>query len=320
MVKAESVPKIDIDFQPQKRRSMAKSLLTLSLVLIVWSSQAQILVSRNFEVNPLREEMEQKRRFFGNTFFGAEMGHGWFSAEEEQTWNIKYMGYIEFYRWGNRSSIGLTLAHELHANPYNSIYFNPRGGIWNESLVYHRRLEKSIIQIGLNHRCRHNIDNADPPRPGLGPDYTPMSRVLVLTSIFGGFLTDPIEIYPTGKLRFFGRADAYLYREDARRPRDNQDGSWEGIWSSTLLGLSLEQHISNHWLLYSRSHLNYILFNDHQNQLNYRAELGISLKGEKARPSLFVAYERFFDDASRPYPLTSNVLFVGIRGLSLDFY
>lgn len=299
---------------------MAKGFVGLFLFLFAWSSQAQILVSRNFEANPLREEMEQNRRFFGNTFFGAEMGHGWFSAEQEQTWNIKYMGYIEFYRWGNRSSIGLTLAHELHANPYNEIYFNPRGGIWNESLVYHRKLEKSILQLGLNHRCRHNIDNADPPNSGMLPDYVPISRVLVLTSVFGGFLTDPWEIYPSGKLQFFGRADAYLYREDARRPRTNQEGSWEDIWGSTLAGFSFEHALSTNWHLYSRSHLNYVLFNDYPNQINYRAEAGVAISGAKARPSLFVAYERFFDDASRPFPLTSNVLYVGIRGISLNFY
>jgi len=299
---------------------MTKGFLTLSLMLIAIWGHAQILVSRNFEADPLRKEMEQPRRFFGNTFFGAEMGHGWFSAEQEQTWNVKYMGYIEFYRWGNRSSLGLTLAHELHANPYNEIYFNPRGGVWNESLVYHRRLEKSVLQLGINHRCRHNIDNADPPRPGLGPDYEPVSRVLVLTSIFGGFNTDPREIYPSGELTFFGRADAYLYREDARRPITNQEGSWEDIWSSALLGFSLQHTLSENWQLYSRSHLNYIMFSDHPNQINYRAEAGISLKGEKARPSVFIAYERFFDDASRPYPLTSNVLFVGIRAISINFY
>jgi len=299
---------------------MEKALFTGLLIFISWASQAQILVSRNFEANPLNEEMVQERRFFGNTFFGAEMGHGWGSAEEEQTWNIKYMGYIEFYRWGNRSSFGLTLAHELHANPYNEIYFNPRGGIWNESLIYHRRLDNSILQLGLNHRCRHNIDNADPPRPGISQDYVPISRVLVLTSVFAGFLTDPVEINSTWKMQFFGRADAYLYREDARRPRENQEGSWEGIWSSALVGFSLEHALSDHWRLYSRSHLNYILFNNHSNQINYRAEAGISIFGERARPSLFVAYERFFDDASRPYPMTSNVLSVGIRGLSFNFY
>lgn len=299
---------------------MAKGLFTVILIFIVWAAQAQILVSRNFEANPLYEEMEQERRFFGNTFFGAEIAHGSFSAEEEQTWNIKFMGYIEFYRWGNRSSLGLTLGHELHANPYNPINFNPRGAIWNENLVYHHRLKNSILQLGLNHRCRHNIDNADPPRPGMQADYDLISRVVVLTSVFGGIVTDPWEINPTLNIQFFGRADAYLYREDARRPRINQEGSWEGIWSSTLVGFSLQHALSDQWQLYSRNHLNYILFNNQSNQINYRAEAGITIVGERARPSLFVAYERFFDDVSRPFPLTSTVLFVGIRGISLNFY
>jgi hypothetical protein len=301
---------------------MAKRLLAYIVIFLVCeAAHSQILVSRNFEVNPLRADMEKERRVLGNTFFGAEMGHGFFSAEQEQTWNIKLHGFIEFYRWGNRASIGLSLAHELHANPYNEIYFNPRGAVWNESLVYHRRLQGSILQLGANHRCRHNIDNADPPRQDVPRfDYEPQSRVLVLTSLFAGFLADPTTIAPGWEFDYFGRGDFYLYREDARRPRQNQEGSWESIWGSAMGGFSLRRQLNEHWQLYTRNHLNYVLFEGHPNQINYRAETGISLLGEKAGISLFAAYERFFDDTSRPFPLTSNVLSVGIRGMGLDFF
>jgi hypothetical protein len=60
------------------------------LYLIVFTSHAQIMVNRNFDINPLQEKTDKDKRLFGGTFFGAEVGHGSFSAEEEQTWNIKY--------------------------------------------------------------------------------------------------------------------------------------------------------------------------------------------------------------------------------------
>ena len=301
---------------------MPKALFTFGLIyLLANSSVAQIQVSRNFEAHPLSQPMTEERRVLGNTFFGAEMGLGFFSAEEEQTWNVKFHGFIEFYRWGNRASIGLSLAHELHANPFNEINFNPRGAIWNESLVYYRKVESATLQFGLNHRCRHNIDNADPPSPNISRlDYIPQSRVLVLTGISAGFLADPIELHPSWQFTFFARADAYIYTEDARRPRTNQEGSWEDIRGSAFTGISIIHPISDLWQVYSRNHFNYVIFEQDNNQVNYRAELGISLTGEKARTSLFLAFERFFDDTSRPFPLPSSVLSIGIRGLSLDFY
>lgn len=289
--------------------------------LITFSGNTQIMVNRNFEINPLQEKTDKEKRLFGSTFFGAEVAHGSFSAEEEQTWNIKYQGFIEFYRWGNTSVLGLHLAHELNSNPFNEIYFNPRGAIWNESIVYHRKLEKSILQFGANHRCRHNIDNADPPRMGIPrDDYEPQSRVLVLTSLFAGYLSDPIKLSPSWQFSYFGRADAYLYTEDARRPRQNQEGSWENMQASAFGGFLMEHRFSELWQFYTRNHLNHILFADYPNQINYRAEAGVSVLGESSRTSLFVAYERFFDDASRPFPLKSNVLSVGIRGMASSFF
>lgn len=301
---------------------MISRLITFGLLyLMTLSGQAQIMVNRNFDINPLQEKTDKDKRIFGNTFFGAEVGHGFFSAEEEQTWNIKYQGFIEFYRWNNKAVVGLHLAHELNSNPYNEIYFNPRGAIWNESLVYHHKLNNATLQLGANHRCRHNIDNADPPRQDISRyEYEPQSRVLVLTSLFAGYLSDPIELASDWQLRYFGRADAYLYTEDARRPRENQEGTWENMQASSFGGFSLEYTFADQWQCYSRNHLNYVLFADYPNQINYRAEAGVSVLGDASRTSLFVAYERFFDDVNRPFPMESNVLFIGLRATPSGFF
>jgi len=206
-------------------------------------------------------------------------------------------------------------------NPYNEIYFNPRGAVWNESLIYHHKLRKGILHLGLNHRCRHDIDNADPPRDDISRiGYAPMGRVLVLTSVSGGYISDHIPLSPSTEFKYFLRADAYLYTEDSRLPRDNQDGSWENMMGSTVAGLTLDHQLSEIWTVYNRSHINYVFFRDYENQISYRTELGLSAFGEKARVSLFVAYERFFDDVSRPFPQASTVMFVGLRGMGLSFF
>lgn len=296
-------------------------LATITITVCTLGAEAQIQISRSFEINPLSEEIDKETRLFGAATFGAEVGHGSFSAEEELTWNVKYQGFLEFFRWGNRGVLGLQLGHELRVNPYNEIYFNPRGAIWNESLIYHHKLRKGILHLGLNHRCRHDIDNADPPRDDISrTGYDPTGRVLVLTSVSGGYLSEGKQISQFTEFKYFLRADAYLYTEDSRLPRDNQDGSWENMLGSTVGGLVLDHQLSETWSVHSRSHINYVFFRDHQNQINYRTEFGLSATGEKARVSLFLAYERFFDDVSRPFPQPSEVFFIGLRGAASDFF
>lgn len=279
------------------------------------------MIARSVEMNPFLEQVEKDRRILGTTYFSAEAGRGFFSTEEEQAWNIKFQAHIEIYRWGNRASLGLNLSHELHANPYNIIRFNPQGAWWNESLTYYHQLDRLSLQVGINHRCRHDIDNIDPPRRGMPrADYEPIGRVLVLTSLNFSALSDPMPLSHELSLSTFGRSDVYFYQEDSRRPASRQELSWTNLPANILGGFLLEFRHGNYLKSYSRNHLNYIFFTHDRNQVNYRLEAGLSFLGEKALGSIFIAHERYFDDTSRPYPQPSRVLYIGLRANSNTFF
>lgn len=300
---------------------MIKTTFTCFLLLCCFFSKGQIMIARSVDINPFLDKIEKDRRILGATYFSAEAGRGFFSTEGEQAWNIKFQAQIEIYRWRNRAALGLNLSHELHANPYNIIRFNPRGALWNESLTYYRQLDNLSLQIGLNHRCRHDIDNIDPPRRGIArAGYEPMGRVLVMTSLHAGAISEPQQIGEELLLTLFGRTDVYFYQEDSRRPGLNQELLWTNIPASAIGGFLMEYQQSSRWKTYSRNHLNYILFRENQNQLNYRLEAGLSFLGDGARGSFFLAYENYFDDTSRPYPQPSSVLYIGLRANSNSFF
>lgn len=300
---------------------MFKSVLVFIILLSPFYVEGQIMIARSVDLNPFVEKTGTEQRVLGATYFSAEAGRGFFSTEGEQAWNIKFQAFIEFYRWGNRAVLGLSLSHELHANPYNSIRFNPRGALWNESITYYRQLKKLSLQLGLNHRCRHDIDNIDPARSGIPrAGYEPLGRVLVMTSLNISALSEEQQLSEQLSLRLFGRTDIYFYQEDSRRPSNNQELSWNNIPANAIGGFLLEYRHAERWKTYTRHHLNYILFNEEPGQLNYRSEAGLSLIGDKALGSFFIAWERYFDDVSRPYPQPSTVLYLGLRANSNTFF
>lgn len=300
---------------------MLKTIFTVFFLFMGFYCKGQIMIARSVDMNPLLEKTEKDRRILGTTYFSAEAGRGFFSAEGEQAWNIKFQAHIEIYRWGNRAALGLNLSHELHANPYNIIRFNPQGAWWNESLTYYRQLENLSLQFGLNHRCRHDIDNIDPPRRGMPrAGYEPIGRVLVLTSLNLGVISEQQKLRDDLFLTLFGRTDVYFYQEDTRRHAINQELSWINIPANAIGGFLMEYQHSQRWKTYTRNHLNYILFREEQNQVNYRLEGGLSFLGDQAVGSFFIAYEHYFDDTSRPYPQPSSVLYIGLRANSKTFF
>jgi hypothetical protein len=302
--------------------SLSFKLLFLLLALILKSNsgQAQIRINRSWQVIPFQDTIGNEKRFFGSVLFAAEANHGWFSTGDALTWSIRYQGFIELYRWGDHSIIGLNLGHELHANPFNDIYFNPRAAFWNESLSFYHQLPAFTLQVGIEHRCRHDIDNADAPSPALAADYQGLGRVLVLNSVLLGIRSISINLNNKFSLLASGSFYYYLYTEDSRMPAENQIGSWENIYASTSLTYNLRYKITDYLQLYQRSNLDYVLVDDVNLPINTRLELGITMKGLKGQLNIFTGYEYFFDDVTLPTPRQSSMIFAGIRGSSLAFF
>ncbi|MFW5759902.1 MAG: hypothetical protein ACOCXH_02850 [Cyclobacteriaceae bacterium] len=302
---------------------MARLYFTLIIILLIAKAglvSAQIRINRSWQVSPFQDSIGDTKRFFGNFLFAAEANHGWFSEEDALTWTIRYHGFMELYRWGDRSLLGLYLGHELHANPFNDIYFNPRAAFWNESLLFYHQLASFYLKAGIEHRCRHDIDNLDPPSPAMANDYQGLGRIIVLNSVLAGASTKSFSISKDVSLTASGTFYYYLYAEDSREPQENQQGTWENIIASTSLAYQLKYSVSKILSVYQRSNLDYLFIREVDLPVNTRLELGISLQGQKGRLNIFTGYEYFFDDVTSPIPRQSAMIFAGIRGGSLAFF
>ncbi|MEM6843381.1 MAG: hypothetical protein AAF632_14225 [Bacteroidota bacterium] len=288
------------------------------LLLISSSASAQIFVARNFFPVPL-DDTTSERTFLPNIIFSAEGMRGYGSALDEQAWNAKYFGLVELYRFSDKATLAGTLSHELTANPHNEISFHMRGAIWNESIAFFRKTNVGVLEFGVTHHCRHEIDNTVPSDESV-PDeeYSPTRRLLVMTALYSAFSTPNYTISERMQYRLYGRLNAYTYRVDGRRPEQfENDQSWQDLRASLLIGGRLTAEVSKVVNTYVRAWVNPIFFDDGDTwKMNYRVETGVGFNGKKAVLEAFAAYEQYFDDASRPYPLQSNVFFVGVRGRS----
>lgn len=281
---------------------------------------AQISIMRNYFPAPLEDTTYQKG-LFGKLAFSAEGSHGFGSAEGEQAWNIKYIGFVELYRFSARSAIGGSLAHEFTANPHNEIYFHMRGAIWNESVAYFHKLRNLTLEAGVTHHCRHEIDNTvNRNELVYDPDYEPTRRLIVLTGPYLSLQSNWVEKNRLSA-RFYGRVNLYTYYVDGRRPQENFEQSLDYVRASSLIGMRLNYSLGENWFIFNRNWYNPVYFiEDDPWKSNSRIELGVGIKGVKGDFEFFSGYESFFDDMSRPFPLPSNVITVGIRGRSKDLF
>ena len=294
----------------------------LALLLLSHSAFAQIFVGRNFFPAPL-DDTTSGRSFLRNIIFSAEGMRGFGSALDEQAWNAKYFGLVELYRFSANATLAGTLSHELTANPHNEISFHMRGAIWNESLSFFRKMTGGTLELGVIHHCRHEIDNTVPYDESIDDDeYSPTRRLLVMTALYTAFSTPYRQAGEHMQYRLYGRLNAYTYRVDVRRP-EYLEGiqSWQHLRVSVLAGGRWNVRWSETVTTYARGWINPVFFDKGETwKFNYRLEAGVGIRGEKAVLEAFGAYEQYFDDASRPYPLQSKVFFVGVRGRSHWFF
>lgn len=289
------------------------------------SSYGQISIMRNYFTAPL-EDTTYTDGFFGKLAFSAEGSRGFGSALDEQAWNIKYIGFVELYRFSARSAIGGSLAHEFTANPHNEINFHMRGAIWNETLGWFYKFSTATMEMGVTHYCRHEIDNTVPTDElADNSNYVPTRRLIVLT---GPYFSLQSNWWRKGRWssRLYSRINIYTYRVDGRRVGDqrlseNAEQSLRFLRSSAILGGRLNYHFTEDLSVFGRSWVNPAYFTEGDPfKHNFRFEAGFSLGGKAGNFELFGGYEYFFDDMSRPYPLPSRVVSLGIRGRSKDLF
>jgi len=271
---------------------------------------AQLIVSRN--VMPLTVSDSAPHGFLPSISFYGEAQRGFGSTDHELAWDVKIGGVLELFRW-NRSALVAVIGHELTANPFNSIGFNPRGAIWEETVLFLRRARAFDWHVGAFHRCRHEIDNSHPPDESqIDPAYVPTARLLSLTGVHAGLASRYLSLGPATTLQWFVRAERYATTTDNREPRNRDAPFWKRALGAAGAGSRLRRDLGGERQLYARGWASAIVFSG-STAMQWRTEVGASAAGRGGALDLFAAYERTFDDVTRPTPRASGVFGVGMR-------
>ncbi|HJU75681.1 MAG TPA: hypothetical protein VJ717_18195 [Gemmatimonadaceae bacterium] len=286
----------------------------LVTTLVPLTANAQLMVSRN--VIPVTDSGNpgflSRLQFYGD----AQRGFG--STDDELAWNVKLGGVIELYRSRARWSLVGVVGHELTANPFNSIGFNPRGAIWEEQLLFTQRMHAYDWFVGAFHRCRHEIDNSHPPDESAPPPfYVPTMRLLSLTGLQIGVVSRERSL---GAFTWRGllRLERYATTTDNRTPRNTAAPYWKRALGASAAGV----RVARPWgpgQVYARGWGSLMYFSRGPGatgvsaEPTWRMELGTRAIGAAASLDLFAAYERTFDDVTRPTPQPSSVWGFGIR-------
>ena len=290
------------------------------------SLPAQIMVTRTVVVAPIGDSTDFALSFPQPRFF-IEASRGYGSSEDNQAWNIKMGGMFQINPWGGRSVLVGLFGHELTSNPYNSIGYNPRGALWDENALFMQRRDGYDWHTGIFFRCRHEIDASQPTDERL-PDslHVPTSRLIGLAGVQAGVTTHELRLSPGLRARGFVRAEGYFHNKDDRGPDLVGGPDWRDAAAAFSFGARVSLIQSHAAQLYGRAWGSTMVFDGARTPgglraaSNGRIEAGIRGWGRVGGADLFAAYEHFFDDLSRPAPQTSDVISVGLRVTSSEFF
>ena len=311
------------DAERVARLTLVGPLLLAALMSDPRAASAQLMVSRN--VWPLTQAADSGvAGLLPRLDFYGEAQRGFGSTDDELAWDIRYIGLLELWRWLNRSATPGTpysaliavVGHQLSANSYNSIGFNPRGAIWEENLHFVRHHRTFEWHVGAFHRCRHEIDNTHAPDESRqDPSYVPTERLLSLTGLQAGLST---MWDSSGTLRWRGtiRAELYGPTTDNRVPRNTAPPYWKDAVGAVAGGAQISRPVGTWPVLYAGVWSSAMVFsgdNGTTAEVDWRIEIGVHARGQRGGVTLLAAYEKTFDDVSRPTPQPSSVLAIGVR-------
>lgn len=289
----------------------------LLCLLLQLSLSAQILSTRNVIALPEVDSSATKKLFHQFDFSG-EISTGGGSFEEEMAWSYKMMGLLDIYRFSPNTSISFLMAHELNANPHNDIAFNPRKAIWEENIRFYKSRASSAWMVGIFHRCKHDIDNADPPREGVAvPTYIPQNRVIILNGINAGYFLSTQFKKTTLYQQLL--AEYYIYTEDSRSPFPGDRATWNELLGALRYTANAEYDLSKYLDLriggsLSAAYLETSLPTSYSTlNLDYRIEFCLVHNASSNAVELFSSFERLFDDVGFVTPNATEFWSIGLR-------
>lgn len=308
-------------------RHWAVPILRVSILLIVWAAslQSQIHVTRGVLISLQWDDSVATRRSAAVSGL-MEAQRGFRSADNAQAWNIKSSVMVQLRRPRGRSALVGLFANEMTSNPYNKLGYNPRGSIWEENILFVRKHQRLDWYAGLFFRSRHELDAATPVDE-LAPDSqaTPTARIIGISGYRAAVLINRV-IGDRVSLRAQVHAERYWHWKEIRMPADPGGPYWENATGALTLGGRLNTTSGSLVRPYARGFVTQMLFSRARQadrspriETNDRIETGIRL-GVMGGADLFTAYERFFDELSRPAPRSTSVIYLGARFSSPDFF
>lgn len=261
---------------------------------------------------------EDSISIFNDMDFNPLMGYGMNSLYDDRAWSIKLVGAMDFYRT-NKFSITGIVSHELNANSYNQISFNPRQAQWEEILSFNFKVGGNVFSVAPFHRCKHEIDNTDPPwDDDDDTTYLPIKRVIVLSGIRLASLRE-IKFH-NSELITLMTLDNYIFSEEYRVPDLNlypDPNAWSHFNNTLKLNLLYRYNFRNDIAIYARTyhslHFFYLneLFDGSVLETSQRIEVGMNI-GAANKIRIFAAYEYLFDETSTFERVSTRFLQIGI--------
>lgn len=187
----------------KKNINQVKNILIIVFASACQTIFAQVLPDKILTIDPLQIPCNDSSgvSFLNSTRLYAEFARHK-NNDKNHLWNAKSGGYIEILRIDSTWSITADGVMEVVMDGYNDIAFNPRAIFWEEGLHFNTRLsEKTALQFGYTHRCKHDIDNLEP----LLERGKTQERTLVFSGIMARFLYRPQIFYSFNS--FLGRLD-----------------------------------------------------------------------------------------------------------------
>lgn len=255
----------------------------------------------------------------GNTQYALELGRGFGSLGDEQAWNGKFIGSIDFYRWNSSGVIRGLFSQELSANPHNDIAFNPRAIIWEQALV----VQLGNLSIGMQHRCKHDVDNSDSTHGDTPSLFSVRKRVLINSGLHLGWTGR--EVFSSVSLDYTVRSEAYFINSDYRFPENNSGRSYADIRGTFMSAARVEYSLANKHAVFARAWSSFMVFKANPQiksgfEFNARFEGGYHLQGKQAGVDIFLSWERIFDETAFTVPAATQCVSIGIRASSSAFF
>lgn len=191
-------------------------------------------------------------------------------------------------------------------------------------MLFFQRRPRFDWYAGLFFRSRHELDAATPVNElDPGAEQGPTARVIGISGYRGAVLFTNAPRSVT-RLRGQIQLERYWHWKEIRIPDDSGGPYWVNASNAITAGGKVSHAFRTSIAPYARAWATTVVFNRKRRvdrsprfELNARAEAGVRF-GSAGGLDLFTAYERFFDEMSRPHPVSTSVIYVGARFSAAD--